>query len=103
MADYGNGIPITEVMATEPAATTYIVRSEHPQVYLSWGSRMPAKPDKLKIRKRIDVWPLKVILKADYDTGTREFDYGCSVMVRCIRLRFASVSVALKTSGFESF
>lgn len=96
MADFGSGVP----MAIEPAATTYIVRSEHPQVYLSWGSRMPAKPDKLKIRKRIDVWPLKVVLKADYDTAKREFDYGCSVSVRCTRLRFARVSVALNIFRF---
>jgi len=100
MADYGNGIPIAGVMATESAATTYIVRSEHPQVYLSWGSRMPAKPDKLKIRKRIDVWPLKVVLKADYDTTTREFDYGCSVTVRYTRSTFARVPVTLNTSRF---
>lgn len=100
MAERGDGIPVAGVVATEPVATTYIVRTEHPQIHLSWGSRMPAKPDKLKIRKRIDVWPLKVVLKADYDTATREFDYGCSVRVRCTRLRCITRFVCVKTFQF---
>ena len=34
-----------------------------PQIQLSWGSRMPVMPDKLKLRKRIDVFPLRFVLR----------------------------------------
>ena len=59
----------------------YILRSEQPQVYLSWGSKMPACPDRLKLRKEVKLWPLKFTLKADYETRSRDFTYGISCKV----------------------
>ena len=62
--------------------TVYLLRSDHPQVQVSWGSRLPAKPDKLKLRKYVDMWPIRFTLKADYDTASREFEYGLSCKAR---------------------
>lgn len=59
----------------------YLLRSEQPQVYLSWGSQMPRAPDRLKLRKVVDFWPVRLTLKADYETRTREFSYGLSCKV----------------------
>ena len=61
--------------------TVYVLRREHPQVQLTWASRFPSKVDKLKLRKRVHLFPVQVTLKADYDTNTREFEYGCSARV----------------------
>ena len=58
--------------------TVYLLRSDHPQIRLTWASKFPAKVDKLKLRKRINLFPVRVTLMADYDTNTREFEYGCS-------------------------
>lgn len=71
--------------------TRYLLRSDQPQVVLTWGSRMPAKPDKLKLRKRIE-WaplPIRVNLKADYDTETREFSYGMTCKDTLLGGRFS--------------
>lgn len=64
------------------ADTVYVLRREHPQVQLTWASKFPSKVDKLKLRKAVTLFPVKVTLKADYDTNTREFEYGCSARVR---------------------
>jgi hypothetical protein len=64
-----------------PHETVYLLRREHPQVALTWSSKFPQKVDKLKLRKRIHLFPVSITLKADYDTNTREFEYGCSVKV----------------------
>jgi len=61
--------------------TVYLLRREHPQVQLTWASRFPKKVDKLKLRKHVNLFPVKLTFKADYDTNTREFDYGCSAKV----------------------
>lgn len=58
--------------------TIYVIRKEHPQVQLTWASRFPSKVDNLKIRKEVHVFPIKVTLKADYNTETRDFSYGCT-------------------------
>jgi hypothetical protein len=89
MADYEprgatNGAGLSGVMDPLRAADTiYVLRSEHPQVQLTYASRFPQKVDKLKLRKVVKVFPIKITLKADYDTNTREFDYGCSAKVGC--------------------
>lgn len=67
-----------------PPPTTRLLRSEHPQIILSSASRFPSKVDKLKLRKIVQIFPVRVTLKADYDTNTREFEYGCSARVRCL-------------------
>jgi hypothetical protein len=65
-----------------PGAAVYVLRSEQPQVYLSWGSQLPRALDRLKLRKVVTLWPLKFTLKADYTTHSREFSYGVSCKVR---------------------
>ena len=73
-----------------PHPPVYILRTEHPQVHLSWGSSMSKlKPDKLKLRRRVDAWPLRFVLKADYDTHTKEFSYGCSATDQLFGGRFS--------------
>jgi hypothetical protein len=62
--------------------TVYVLRRDHPQIQMTWASKFPSKVDKLKLRKAVTFFPVKVTLKADYDTNTREFDYGCSARVR---------------------
>jgi hypothetical protein len=64
--------------------TIYLLRREHPQIQLTWASKFPRKVDKLKLRKAVTVFPIKVTLKADYDTNTKEFEYGCNAKVRSI-------------------
>lgn len=61
--------------------TIYLLRREHPQIQLTWASKFPKKVDKLKLRKAVTVFPIKVTLKADYDTNTKEFEYGCHAKV----------------------
>jgi hypothetical protein len=61
--------------------TLYLLRREHPQIQLTWASKFPKKVDKLKLRKVVTVFPIKVTLKADYDTNTKEFEYGCHAKV----------------------
>lgn len=56
----------------------YVLRRDPPQVHLTWASKFPRKVDKLKIRKRVEIFPVAITLKADYDTNTKEFEYGCS-------------------------
>ena len=67
-----------EIPGRPPA--TQLLHCEHPQVLLTWGSQLPVtfKPDKLKLRKHVDLWPIRVTLKADYETRTRDFTYGVS-------------------------
>jgi hypothetical protein len=62
--------------------TVYIVRRDSPRVELTCVSSFPAKPDRLKLRKDIMIFPVKLTLKADYVTETREFVYGMSARVR---------------------
>lgn len=89
----GNGAPlpsppsISNVSAhsiVEPPPV-YLIRSEHPQIHLSWASHFPQKVDKLKLRKDIKFFPVKITLKADYSTATREFEYGCSAKVTLLK------------------
>jgi hypothetical protein len=61
---------------------TLVLRDRSPQILLSSDSQFPKTLDKLKIRKRVEFFPLRVTLKADYETKTRTFTYGCSVKVR---------------------
>ena len=67
-----------------------VLRRESPQILLSSSSRFPSTLDKLKIRKRVHLFPLRVTLKADYETSSRSFTYGCSVKVRVFELLFAA-------------
>jgi hypothetical protein len=64
--------------------TVYLLRREHPQIQLTWASKFPKKVDKLKLRKAVTVFPIKITLKADYDTNTKEFEYGCNARVNKI-------------------
>ena len=77
--------PTITAPALPPTAqeTVYLLRREHPQIQLTWASKFPTKVDKLKLRKQVNIFPIKFTLKADYDTNTREFDYGCSARVSC--------------------
>lgn len=85
-----NPIPTATITSTGfPGAPTlpqpetiYLLRREHPQVQLTWASKFPNKVDKLKLRKAVTVFPIQVTLKADYDTNTKEFEYGCNAKVR---------------------
>lgn len=69
-------------VAADPAAhhePRYLLRSEHPQVAVTWSTALFSdrpKPDTLKLRKRVHAWPLEFTFKADYHTATREFSYG---------------------------
>lgn len=51
------------------------------------GPALPAAPqvpralDRLKLRKVINIWPVRFTLKADYETTSREFTYGLSCKV----------------------
>lgn len=70
-------------MQTSPACqTSMMLRHESPQIILSSNSQFPKTLDKLKIRKRVQFFPIRVTLKADYETKSRSFSYGCSVKVR---------------------
>ena len=89
-----NGTLATGNGTFQPTDTVYLLRREHPQVQLTWASKFPSKVDKLKLRKEISVFPIKLTLKADYDTNSREFDYGCSARVRC----FEGLGVKLVSS-----
>jgi hypothetical protein len=88
-ASIPNPIPSATIASTGlPAAsgiiqpdTVYLLRREHPQIQLTWASKFPHKVDKLKLRKAVTVFPIKVTLKADYDTNTKEFEYGCNAKV----------------------
>ena len=93
----------TDPFATPPATpalpqpdTIYVLRQEHPQIQVTWGSKFPAKVDKLKLRKQVKVFPVKFTLKADYDTNTREFEYGCRAQVSNINIVFLTRRTALQ-------
>lgn len=52
------------VAAREPH---YLLRSEHPQVAVTWSTTLLSdrpKPDTLKLRKRVTAWPLEFTFKA---------------------------------------
>lgn len=68
--------------ASRLCQTSIILRQESPQIVLSSNSQFPKTLDKLKIRKRVQFFPIRVTLKADYETKNRAFSYGCSVKVR---------------------
>ena len=53
--------------------------TQHPEVSVTWGSTFP---DKVKFRKLVGVWPLRLKLRADYCRVSRSFEYGCSCKVR---------------------
>lgn len=81
----------------------YLLRTEHPQVHLTWGSAAPAKPDKLKLRKSVTVWPVKFTLKADYSTVTKEIDYGCTARVRSVHsVKTTTLQLLLRASVIVS-
>ena len=54
--------------------------TQHPEVFFTWGSTFP---DKIKFRKLVGIWPLRLKLRADYCRVSRSFEYGCSCKVRC--------------------
>ena len=62
--------------------SVFTLRREQPQIMMSWASMFPKKFDKLKLRKRLKVWPVRITLKAEFDTTTNGFDYGWSIKVR---------------------
>ena len=49
--------------------------AQHPEVFITWGSTFP---DKVKFRKLVGIWPLRLKLRADYCRVSRSFEYGCS-------------------------
>lgn len=72
-------VPVHSVEQANPQPRVMRLRSDHPQVELSWGTQLFSdrpKPDVLKLRKRVTAWPLEFTFKADYTTATREFSYG---------------------------
>ena len=54
--------------------------TQHPEVFVTWGSTFP---DKIKLRKLVGIWPLRLKLRADYCRVSRSFEYGCSCKARC--------------------
>ncbi len=44
-------------------------------MFITWGSTFP---DKVKFRKLVGIWPLRLKLRADYCRVSRSFEYGCS-------------------------
>ena len=54
--------------------------TQHPEVFVTWGSSFP---DKIKFRKLVGIWPLRLKLRADYCRVSRSFEYGCSCKARC--------------------
>jgi hypothetical protein len=53
--------------------------AQHPEVFVTWGSTFP---DKIKFRKLVRLWPLRLKLRADYCRVSRTFEYGCSCKAR---------------------
>ena len=55
----------------------YLLRSEHPQVAVTWSTSILSdrpKPDALKLRKRVTAWPLEFTFKV---RGSRLLLLGC--------------------------
>lgn len=67
--------------AAPACETSMMLRRDSPQIILSSNSQFPKTLDKLKIRKRVQFFPIRVTFKADYETKARTFTYGCSVKV----------------------
>ena len=44
--------------------------TQHPEVFVTWGSTFP---DKIKFRKLVGMWPLRLKLRADYCRVSRSF------------------------------
>ncbi|KAK9806359.1 hypothetical protein WJX72_011351 [[Myrmecia] bisecta] len=61
--------------AHQPSSPRRLTVTSHPEVSFTWASNFP---DKVKFRKRLDIWPLRFMLRADYDRQHRSFQYGCS-------------------------
>ena len=51
---------------------------DRPEVCVTVASNFP---DRLRLLKRIHLFPLTLTLRADYVRRTREFEYGCSAQV----------------------
>jgi hypothetical protein len=73
---------------------------DHPQLVLSCGSKFP---DKLKVRKRLRIWPLTFKLRADFVTETKELHLGCSCRVRFLPICNSQISVIFSAVKLEVF
>lgn len=85
-----------------PPPPHVLLRSEHPQVELSWSTALFSdrpKPDTLKLRKRVHAWPLEFTFKADYHTASREFSYGMMCRDQLIRVSSLIAPGGLTSSG----
>lgn len=68
MADGGRAlaVPVAAGEPRPPPQTHYLLRSEHPQVEITWSTALLSerpKPDTLKLRKRVQAWPLEFTFK----------------------------------------
>jgi hypothetical protein len=81
--------------------SSVVLRREAPTVLLSSNSQFPRSGfDKLKLRRRINVFPLRITLKADWAVATRDFTYGCSVKDSLLGGRF-TVNVGERQVGYR--
>lgn len=64
--------------ARRPAPFTPPQVIDRPEVCVTVASNFP---DRLRLLKRIHLFPLTLTLRADYVRRTREFEYGCSAQV----------------------
>lgn len=81
-------------------SSSIVLRREAPTVVLSSNSTFPRSVDKLKLRRRIHVFPLRVTLKADWAVATRDFTYGCSVKDSLLGGRF-TINVGERQVGYR--
>ena len=82
------------------STTSSLVLRRSPMVVLSSNSTFPRSFDKLKIRRRINVFPLRLTLKADWEVATRNFVYGCSLKDSLLGGRF-TVNVGERQIGYR--
>lgn len=61
------------IPAADPARTHRFCLAQHPQFLLTFSDDMPQK---IRLRKRITAWPLRLTLHADYSRRLRGFQYG---------------------------
>ncbi len=92
-ADGADGADVT-------STTRSIVLHRTPTILLSTNSTFPKSLDKLKIRRRISLFPLRLTLKADWEVATRNFVYGCSVKDSILGGRF-TVNVGDRQVGYR--
>jgi hypothetical protein len=79
--------PVNEDRTT--TTNSLVLRREAPTILLSSNSAFPRTLDKLKIRRRLHLFPIRMTLKADYETKDRTFTYGCSVKDSVLKGRFS--------------